>query len=259
MGLFSNKVDKPQIKPGDHVYTYRWLHTYYHHGICVEADRVIHYTRTQAAKKKLGMFRKTKCKNCGHHRDMARGVIKTCVDCFLHGHQLYRFGYGVSYAHFLLKFPGTCTTGRSNSADEVIARATELLNKEDGFGDYKLFSNNCESFAIFCKTGKRLSEQGFAALNSTKILFKAFVKHNVERLLKDVSVHQPDKYMLLKQTFETNVNLPSKEIIAQFTKLNEKYDDEQEDVTDEDLLDDDECLEINDEEGDAGRPSQSYD
>ncbi|TQD85851.1 hypothetical protein C1H46_028551 [Malus baccata] len=193
------------------------------------------------------MFRNTKCKNCGHHPDIPGGVIKTCVDCFLDGHRLYYCEYGVSYVHFLLKIPGTCTTGRSNSADKVIARATDLLNKEQGFGDYKLFSNNCESFAIFCKTGKRLSEQAFFALNSAKILFKAFVKHNVERLLKDVSIHQPDKYMLLKQTIETHVNLPIKELIAHLRKLNEKDDDEQEDVNDEDLSDNHEYLEINGE------------
>ncbi|CAN6564601.1 unnamed protein product [Malus baccata var. baccata] len=257
MGLFSNKVDKSQIKPGDHVYTYRALHTYSHHGICVEADRVIHYTRTQVEKKKLWMFWITKCKNCGHHPDMARGVIKTCVNCFLDGHGLYRFEYGVSQAHFLLKFPGTCTTGRSNSADKVIPRATELLNKEQGFGDYNLFENNCESFAIFCKTGKRLSGQAFSALNSTKILFKAFVKHNVERLLEDVSIHQPDKYMLLKQTIETHVNLPIKELIAHLRKLNEKHDDEQEDVDDADLLDDREYLETTEKEEDDDHPSQS--
>lgn len=32
MGLISNRIEKHEIKPGDHVYTYRAVFSYSHHG-----------------------------------------------------------------------------------------------------------------------------------------------------------------------------------------------------------------------------------
>lgn len=32
MGLLTNKVERDEIKPGDHIYTYRAVFTYSHHG-----------------------------------------------------------------------------------------------------------------------------------------------------------------------------------------------------------------------------------
>lgn len=33
MGLISNRVERHEIKPGDHIYTYRAVFTYSHHGL----------------------------------------------------------------------------------------------------------------------------------------------------------------------------------------------------------------------------------
>lgn len=33
MGLLSNRVERNEIKPGDHIYTYRAVFTYSHHGL----------------------------------------------------------------------------------------------------------------------------------------------------------------------------------------------------------------------------------
>jgi hypothetical protein len=35
MGLLINRVERREIKPGDHIYTYRTAFTYSHHGLCV--------------------------------------------------------------------------------------------------------------------------------------------------------------------------------------------------------------------------------
>lgn len=32
MGLLTNRVDRSEIKPGDHIYTYRAVFAYSHHG-----------------------------------------------------------------------------------------------------------------------------------------------------------------------------------------------------------------------------------
>jgi len=91
------------------------------------------------------------CPRCG---DQTRtdGVIRSCLDCFLSGDDLYLFEYGVSPALFLAKARGgTCTTASSDPTEEVLYRSLFLL--ENGFGGYHVFKNNCEDFAIYCKTG----------------------------------------------------------------------------------------------------------
>lgn len=67
------------------------------------------------------------------------------------GGELHRFEYGVGRLHFLMKRAGTCTTmASSDRPPAVLWRACILL--ERGFGRYHLFANNCEDFALYCKT-----------------------------------------------------------------------------------------------------------
>lgn len=80
------------------------------------------------------------------------GVICSCLDCFLAGGDLYIFEYGVTPAFFLAKARGgTCTLAKSDPSEVVLHRTSFLL--QNGFGMYNIFKNNCEDFAIYCKTG----------------------------------------------------------------------------------------------------------
>jgi len=91
-----------------------------------------------------------RCGDCG--QTVTNGVISSCLDCFLSGGELYLFQYGVSKIQFLAQARGgTCTLASSDSTEEVLHRAFYLL--ENGFGGYDVFKNNCEDFAIYCKTG----------------------------------------------------------------------------------------------------------
>ncbi|KAF3637362.1 hypothetical protein FXO37_24964 [Capsicum annuum] len=83
------------------------------------------------------------------------GVISTCLECFLSGGKLYRFQYGVSKGVFYAQLRGTCTLAPTDSSEVVLHRAETLL-ANNSFGNYKLFKNNCEDFAIHCKTGYNL-------------------------------------------------------------------------------------------------------
>ncbi|XP_073008400.1 protein LEAD-SENSITIVE 1-like [Typha latifolia] len=164
MGVFSNKIDREELKPGDHIYSWRKAYIYAHHGIYVGDGKVIHFTR--AAGQEIGtgtsldwiLFSSssrsntgTICTRCGDQSKL-HGVIMSCLDCFLAGGNLYRFDYAVSPAFFFAKARGgTCTLAASDSSDDVLHRAKYLLN--NGFGIYCLFKNNCEDFAIYCKTG----------------------------------------------------------------------------------------------------------
>lgn len=89
--------------------------------------------------------------DCGF-RQPNSGVVLTCLDCFLGKGSLYCFEYEVAPTVFLTKVRGgTCTTAKSDPTEMVIHRAMYLL--QNGFGNYNVFKNNCEDFAMYCKTG----------------------------------------------------------------------------------------------------------
>eukprot|EP01018_Ginkgo_biloba_P033561 Gb_37360 [translate_table: standard] len=97
------------------------------------------------------------CTDCGFQQEK-NGVVISCLNCFLAGGPLYRFDYGTSPIVFLAKARGgTCTLAESDPPDIVIHRARYLL--QNGFGSYHIFQNNCEDFAIYCKTGLLVVEQ----------------------------------------------------------------------------------------------------
>ncbi|KAM5557873.1 protein LEAD-SENSITIVE 1 [Rosa sericea] len=190
-----NKIDKESLERGDHIYCYRKGYLYSHHGIFIGEDRVIHFNRT----KEGNTSRRVKpCQKCGVDKNHLRGVVKSCVDCFLNGRSLRRFRYGVSHRRFATNNVGTCTTGDPDSPDVTISRANDLFNKKD-FGDYDLVQNNCETFAVFCKTGKRRSDQASTAI----LLIKGAIESAIERLYEDVSTHHGEgKLNELKQAID---------------------------------------------------------
>ena len=91
------------------------------------------------------------CPRCGD-QSILEGVISSCIDCFLADGDLYLFHYSISPAIFLAQARGgTCTLAAADPPADVIHRASFLL--QNGFGVYHIFRNNCEDFAIYCKTG----------------------------------------------------------------------------------------------------------
>lgn len=160
--LFNN-IKKEELQIGDHIYTWRHGFLYAHHGIYAGDGKVIHFT--PAAGREVGtgtildrvIFSSSpsrrsepECPRCGD-RTSSDGVISSCLECFLSGGKLRRFRYGASPGLFLAQVRGTCTFALTDSPKDVLHRAETLLN--NGFGNYNLFKNNCEDFAIYCKTG----------------------------------------------------------------------------------------------------------
>ncbi|XP_057718723.1 protein LEAD-SENSITIVE 1 [Arachis stenosperma] len=160
MGLLTNKVLRHEIKPGDHIYTYRAVFAYSHHGIFVGGSKVVHFRPARnlksitEASSDLDDQTSDPCPtfpDCGF-RQPNSGVVLSCLDCFLRNGSIYCFEYGVSPSVFLTKIRGgTCTTALSDPPETVIHRAMYLL--QNGFGNYNVFQNNCEDFALYCRTG----------------------------------------------------------------------------------------------------------
>ncbi|OIW20954.1 hypothetical protein TanjilG_26495 [Lupinus angustifolius] len=122
------------------------------------------------------------CPKC-NHQTSGDGVIASCLSCFLSGSQLCRFDYGVSIPYFLVKVRGgTCTLASSDSAADVLHRAYILL--ENGFGRYDTVDNNCEDFAIYCKTGLQVdkSRQTRIGLSGQAVSFFSVTGSIISRL-----------------------------------------------------------------------------
>ncbi|KAK4278136.1 hypothetical protein QN277_016024 [Acacia crassicarpa] len=162
MGVFSNRIDREELKPGDHIYSWRKAYIYAHHGIYVGEGMVIHFTTggqeigtgtvldRLLSSSSLTRPANSPCTQCGDQSNL-NGVNYSCLDCFLFGGHLYRFEYGVSTAVFFAQARGgTCTRAPSDPPEDVLHRARYLL--ENGFGVYNVFKNNCEDFASYCKT-----------------------------------------------------------------------------------------------------------
>jgi len=162
MGVLTNKVVRDELKPGDHIYTYRAVFAYSHHGVFVGSCKVVHFkpehspssASSSSSVSGLNDSSEAPCPtypDCGFKQPKS-GVVLSCLDCFLRNGSLYRFEYGVSSSIFLTRLRGgTCTTAASDPLQTVIHRAMHLL--QHGFGSYDVFQNNCEDFALYCKTG----------------------------------------------------------------------------------------------------------
>ena len=109
---------------GDHLFFYRAGSAYSHHGICCGDGTVIHYESTLWMKLVAPYDRP----------DQPVPTIKRVP--------LAEFSRGA--AVYMRRYR-TC-----DDPERVIARATSRL----GEADYDLFENNCEHFAVWCKTGR---------------------------------------------------------------------------------------------------------
>ncbi|CAH2066014.1 unnamed protein product [Thlaspi arvense] len=201
MGILSNKISRDEVRPGDHIYSWRTTYTYAHHGIYVDDGQVIEFTHTPTAwtsLSKSSSSTKLPCRIC-RGRSKSGGVTSSCLDCFLGGGNLYRYEYNVSGAALLFKVRGgTCTLAASDPPEDVLYRANFLL-RENGFGVYHVLENNCETFAIYCKTGLVSCKKNWLGSSGQATAFAAavavialpgpgFCAYNVARLINDVGM-----------------------------------------------------------------------
>ncbi|KAL5568149.1 hypothetical protein UlMin_024724 [Ulmus minor] len=208
------------LRQGDHIYCFRNAHTYSHHGIYVDDNRVIHFTRTQQDSTQSSSNYQA-CRICGFQPETQGGVVKSCLDCFLKGQRLFLFKYNVSSRVFKENKSGTCSTTSCDPPDIVVRRATKMLNNGQlGFGEYDLMKNNCEHFARFCKTGESKSLQAFSLKAKAKLVFRglteqSFSMENAFIILARVTITreykndtlQYDKKIIFKSTTKKRIIL----------------------------------------------------
>lgn len=112
------------LRPGDHV-AVRRREGYTHHGIYLGADRVAHFTDEG------GIEAKTRAR-----------VTESTLAEFLRGGELLRRRHRAP-----------------RHAEEIVARAREVVRGDRPWDGYHLVSNNCEHFATYCATERAKSVQ----------------------------------------------------------------------------------------------------
>nr|GEW86847.1 putative endopeptidase, NLPC/P60 domain, LRAT-like domain protein [Tanacetum cinerariifolium] len=174
MDIFSQKIKISKLKEGDHIYTWR-KQLYSHHGIFIGEGKVIHFVndkRDDEGPHFLAPFKilsggssdhkeKSPCSMsyCGLEKVAGSGVKVSCINCFLKKGSLYLFKYQASREFLYAKtVGGTCTMAESDPPEEVMNRTIYLY--ENGYGKYDLMNNNCEDFALYCKTGLWSTDKG---------------------------------------------------------------------------------------------------
>ena len=141
ISFYSHAIERYQLKPGDHIYAYRAYGLYQHHGIYIgkPGRDVIHFSGTQST---------------GKSKKTARVRVSTLGE-FLAGYELRLVIYGEKRGKKLFKRDGTSHKMVSRPASEVINTAEDLALHPKKWKEYNLVINNCEKFAMYCKTGDK--------------------------------------------------------------------------------------------------------
>lgn len=121
----NEKIKSGKVEKGDHLRVSRG--DYYHHGIAVNSNEVIHFTGEKESSSGCGI------------KDAI--IKKTSLKSFLNGGILDFVFY---------------RTKSVKSPEETVEIAQSFLNRKV---EYSVFNNNCEHFATFCKTGVWHSQQ----------------------------------------------------------------------------------------------------
>ena len=142
-GIIFHDVKEWELEPGDHIYSYRRGVFYSHHGIYIgeRGMEVIHFSNVQGKNK-------------------SSATICSCtLEEFADGNKIRLVAYNVHSVEKALKRGESSHTRKCKPASKVIKTAKHYYNNPQKWKDYSLHGNNCESFAVFCKTGKHFSSQ----------------------------------------------------------------------------------------------------
>lgn len=151
---------KRKVQQGDVIYVKRKGGLYHHFGVYIGNNEVIHFTDLPSSSNhSKACIRKTSMK------EFLNGDKDWYISVFKNQHKApleYRGSMdfrSTRYDNILLKsfLKELCSSGdyKLYSPEETITRAKSQLGKEG----YNLIVNNCEHFAVWCKTGVHESHQ----------------------------------------------------------------------------------------------------
>ncbi|KAJ1257908.1 hypothetical protein BS78_10G032400 [Paspalum vaginatum] len=160
---YSSRIERWQLRRGDHIYCWRQRAAFFysHHGIYESDQKVIQYCSASTFSSSSSPERS--CIACGE-AEREGGVVISCLDCFMEGDNICLFAYSVPRWFrnmWLMGTPSqpTCLVEAEDPPETVLRRANNLLANHGGFSvdSYNFITNNCVHFAIYCKTGRKLT------------------------------------------------------------------------------------------------------
>ena len=138
-GFLFHMVFEDSLKPGDHIYAYRLGGVYAHHGIYIGEPgmEVIHFSGNKRSGKPC-----VRIQSCTYE-DFKDGALLA-----------HLVAYDVNPITAFFKRALTVHPYKSRPAKDVVRTAKYFLQHPKEYDDYHFYFNNCETFAIYCKTKK---------------------------------------------------------------------------------------------------------
>ena len=195
VGYNSHWISHTDLKPGDHIYVYRKLGLYQHHGIYIGIENgehtVVHFNAPVKSKDETSdgevpvkskdktsdgeVSIKSKDKTTdGKVPEKSKdktsdGKVTTSDEKVFKIHKsslkifkgwslmLRLVCYGADFNDMERRTSGTTQTLESLPPQEVVATAQYYAEHSTEWSEYNLIDNNCEMFALYCKTGIRIT------------------------------------------------------------------------------------------------------
>ncbi|UJR18269.1 hypothetical protein I4U23_005172 [Adineta vaga] len=162
------------LSRGDHVYVWRKIRLYQHHGIVI--------TKKDLEEKLAKKFHPMKIEslmiieqNLDGLRIVTLNEFRT-EHPFNYEHRISRANYGTDVMKYYLNRRGTCYLTKCLSENEIVENAIRIFsdeNQREIWKTYSLVLKNCEQFAFICSTNLEhvLGEQVLMGCNVVKSVF----------------------------------------------------------------------------------------
>jgi hypothetical protein len=159
---------------GDHLYVWRKVRLYQHHGIVVTKEDILEKLSTELHPAKLEELMIIE-QNIHGLDIVTLKQFRTEVP-FHYAHDIGRARYKTDPMDYYLNRSGTCYLTDRLSEDIIVDNAIKIYNdkhQRDIWKTYSLVLKNCEQFAFICSTNLHyvLGEQVLMACNVVKCIF----------------------------------------------------------------------------------------
>ncbi|CAF0860624.1 unnamed protein product [Adineta ricciae] len=159
---------------GDHLYAWRKIRLYQHHGIVVTKEDLEKYLPSKLMPKKVDPLMVIE-QNLQGLRIVTLGEFRL-EHPFNYEHRIGCARYGIDVMEYYVNRRGTCYLTKRLSEDQVVKNAIRIYSDEkqrDMWKTYSLVLKNCEQFAFMCSTNLEhvLGEQVLMGCNIVRSIF----------------------------------------------------------------------------------------
>ena len=155
------------LQAGDHVYM--WCTLYQHHGIVMDVAQfstqkhiVIAEFTNQALETATTIFTSTSASSGATSGNGVSGGFRMVQE--FEPSKWHKVKYLANPVECMTWRPGTCSSATPSSLTTIIRRVEFLRDCRHWLPEYHLLASNCETVAVWCRTGKWETMQGHAGM-----------------------------------------------------------------------------------------------